>query len=67
MRCPTCSYVAVLRKSTPELERYRRLELRMKARARSLQRRNGAVDTTTRAWLRKIRWEIKRIENEIAK
>lgn len=65
LRCPTCNYKLVLRESTEEIERLRRLEMAWEARSRATIARHGVPNALSQAQLRRIRRLISDLEKEI--
>jgi DNA-directed RNA polymerase subunit RPC12/RpoP len=66
IRCPTCNHKVVLRVSTHELERLRRLEAAWEARARAVQAKHGVPSNLSQAQLRRIKRLITELEYELA-
>jgi len=65
VRCTSCGHTVVLRRSTAEIERLRKLKLRLEARARYVRKRNGVVDTTTANQLERVKVKLRALNNEI--
>jgi hypothetical protein len=63
--CSVCNYVSVLRVSTIEIERLRKMEYRWQAYGRAAQARHGVPSSLATAHLRKLRARIRELENEI--
>jgi DNA-directed RNA polymerase subunit RPC12/RpoP len=66
VRCPTCNHKVVLRVSTRELERLRKLEAAWEARARAVRAKHGVPSTLSQAQLRRIKDMIEELEDELA-
>jgi DNA-directed RNA polymerase subunit RPC12/RpoP len=65
VRCTTCNHKVVLRVSTREIERLRKLELAWEARARAVQAKHGVPSALAQAQLRRIKKLIREYEDEL--
>jgi uncharacterized C2H2 Zn-finger protein len=65
LRCPHCNYKVVLRESTEEIERLRKLELAWESRARAALAKHGVPNSLSQAQLRRIRRLRSDLEAEI--
>jgi DNA-directed RNA polymerase subunit RPC12/RpoP len=65
VRCTTCNHKVILRVSTRELERLRKLESAWEARSRAVRAKHGVPSALSQAQLRKIRALIAELENEL--
>jgi DNA-directed RNA polymerase subunit RPC12/RpoP len=65
VRCTTCNHKVILRVSTRELERLRKLEAAWEARARAVRAKHGVPSSLSQAQLRKIKTMIAELEDEL--
>lgn len=65
IRCTTCNWEEILRLSTVEIERLRRLKVKWEAYNRASHARYGVPSAMAAAQLRKIRHRLRELEDEI--
>lgn len=66
IRCPVCNWEMVIRKSTLEVERLRRIRARWEAYGRQTRVKHGVTSSLAVATLERINKRIRELEDEIA-